>query len=242
MRVPTWTRTCIRIWPASTEGKKFWPRYGTSRNEAPTKPRKTITKTGRRCIASVSRSRYPPRNLSKPASKRRWNRTSGLRERGGGASSAWSRCGCNRYIAMVGTSVRDRMNDQIIANITASAIGTNRKRATPVRKNIGTNTMQMQSSDTKAGGTRKAAQGHDVEGFTERRQHHDGAEHGERDRNRDDQGRAPAAEKQQDHHACPQCCDDALIGDAGDGAADEQRLVADEPDLERIGQRILDVD
>ena len=39
---------------------------------------------------------------------------------------------------MVGTSVRDRMNDQIIANITASAIGTNRKRATPVRKNIGT--------------------------------------------------------------------------------------------------------
>ena len=54
---------------------------------------------------------------------------------------------------MVGTSVRDRMNDQIIANITASAIGTNRKRATPSRKNIGTNTMQMQSSETKAGVT-----------------------------------------------------------------------------------------
>ena len=54
---------------------------------------------------------------------------------------------------MVGTSVRDRMNDQIIANITASAIGTNRKRATPVRKNIGTNTMQIQSSETKAGVT-----------------------------------------------------------------------------------------
>ena len=54
---------------------------------------------------------------------------------------------------MVGTSVRDRMNEQIIANITASAIGTNRKRATPSRKNIGTNTMQMQSSETKAGVT-----------------------------------------------------------------------------------------
>ena len=54
---------------------------------------------------------------------------------------------------MVGTSVRDRMNDQTMANITASAIGTNRKRATPVRKNIGTNTMQMHSSDTKAGVT-----------------------------------------------------------------------------------------
>ena len=40
-----------------------------------------------------------------------------------------------------------------MANITASAIGTNRKRATPSRKNIGTNTMQMQSSETKAGVT-----------------------------------------------------------------------------------------
>src|SRR6202163_1821110 len=54
---------------------------------------------------------------------------------------------------MVGTSVRDSRNDQILANITASAIGTNRKRATPVRKNIGTNTMQMHSSETKAGVT-----------------------------------------------------------------------------------------
>ncbi len=45
------------------------------------------------------------------------------------------------------------MNEQPIANITASAIGTNRKRATPVRKNIGTNTMQMHSSDTNAGVT-----------------------------------------------------------------------------------------
>ena len=45
------------------------------------------------------------------------------------------------------------MNDQIIANITASAIGTNRKRATPSRKNIGTNTMQMHSSETNAGVT-----------------------------------------------------------------------------------------
>ena len=35
---------------------------------------------------------------------------------------------------MVGTSVRDRMNDHTIANMTASAIGTNRKRATPVEE------------------------------------------------------------------------------------------------------------
>ena len=40
-----------------------------------------------------------------------------------------------------------------MANITASAIGTNRKRATPLRKNIGTKTMQMHNSETKAGVT-----------------------------------------------------------------------------------------
>ena len=56
-RVPTWVRTCIRIEPESTEGKKLRPRYGTSRNEAATKPRKPITNSGRRCIAIVSRSR-----------------------------------------------------------------------------------------------------------------------------------------------------------------------------------------
>ncbi len=38
-----------------------------------------------------------------------------------------------------------------MANTTASASGTNRNFATPVRKNIGTNTMQMQSVETKAG-------------------------------------------------------------------------------------------
>ena len=58
---------------------------------------------------------------------------------------------------MVGTNVRDRMKEQIIADITASAIGTNRKRATPGKKNIGTNTMQMHNSETKAGVTICAA-------------------------------------------------------------------------------------
>ncbi len=53
--------------------------------------------------------------------------------------------------------MRDSTNEQIIANMTASAIGTNRKRATPSRKNIGTNTMQMHSSETNAGVTICAA-------------------------------------------------------------------------------------
>ena len=38
-----------------------------------------------------------------------------------------------------------------MANTTASASGTNRYRATPLRKNIGRNTMQMQSVETSAG-------------------------------------------------------------------------------------------
>ena len=51
-------------------------------------------------------------------------------------------------------------------------------------------------------------------------------------------GRAPASEKQQDHHAGQQRRDDAFVGDAGDGAAHEQRLIADEGDLERIRQLV----
>ncbi len=38
-----------------------------------------------------------------------------------------------------------------MAKLTASASGTNRKRATPLRKNMGTKTMQMQSVETNAG-------------------------------------------------------------------------------------------
>ena len=38
-----------------------------------------------------------------------------------------------------------------MANTTASARGTNKYRATPVRKNMGRKTMQMASVETKAG-------------------------------------------------------------------------------------------
>ena len=68
-----------------------------------------------------------------------------------GVSCAFGSCGLNRNFAIVGTSVRDKMNDATIANTTASAIGTNRNLATPSRKNIGTKTIQMQSIDTNAG-------------------------------------------------------------------------------------------
>ena len=54
-------------------------------------------------------------------------------------------------MAIVGTSVREKKYDASMAKTTASASGTNRNFATPVRKNIGTNTMQMHSVETKAG-------------------------------------------------------------------------------------------
>ena len=52
---------------------------------------------------------------------------------------------------MVGTMVRERKYEANMANTTASARGTNRYRATPESKNIGANTMQIDSVDTKAG-------------------------------------------------------------------------------------------
>jgi hypothetical protein len=66
--------------------------------------------------------------------------------------------------------------------------------------------------------------------------------HRQRDRHRDDDGRTPAAEEQQDHDAGQERRDHAFEGDAGDGAADEHRLVADEADLERVRHLVLDLD
>src|SRR5438093_13757368 len=57
----------------------------------------------------------------------------------------------SNHMTRVGTRVRDSAYEASTANTTASASGANRYRATPVRKNIGTKTMQMQSVDTIAG-------------------------------------------------------------------------------------------
>ena len=52
---------------------------------------------------------------------------------------------------MVGTNVRDRMNEAIIAKMMASARGRNRYPATPDNWNRGSQTMQMHSVETKVG-------------------------------------------------------------------------------------------
>src|SRR6185503_11294252 len=62
------------------------------------------------------------------------------------------------------------------------------------------------------------------------------AEHGQWDRDGDDYGRAPAAEKQQDHDAGERSGNDALVGHRGDCAADNQR------NTQVVGQRVLDLD
>src|ERR1035437_10790491 len=52
---------------------------------------------------------------------------------------------------MVGIRVRERKYDASMAKTTAMASGVNRYLAAPVNSSTGTNTMQMESVDTKAG-------------------------------------------------------------------------------------------
>ena len=52
---------------------------------------------------------------------------------------------------IVGTSVRDRRYEAIIANTTAIASGVNRYCAVPVSSSTGTNTMQIDKVDTNVG-------------------------------------------------------------------------------------------
>ena len=55
------------------------------------------------------------------------------------------------WCTIVGTSVRDRRYDAIIANTTAIASGVNRYCAVPVSNRTGTNTMQMDKVETNVG-------------------------------------------------------------------------------------------
>ena len=96
--------------------------------------------------------------------------------------------------------------------------------------------------DENADRERQPAKRHDVEGLADRRQHDDRAQDRERNRDGDDDRRAPTAQKQQDHHAGQERGDDAFEGDALDCTTNEYRLVADEADLERVGELVLDVD
>jgi len=78
-----------------------------------------------------------------------WNRIKGLRLALACCSRSCS-CPLSRYFAMVGRWFATEV-DASIANTTASASGTNRYRATPPRRNMGTKTMQIAMVETNAG-------------------------------------------------------------------------------------------
>ena len=67
--------------------------------------------------------------------------------------SVCGKCFLSKKLAIVGTKVRDRMNENVIESITAIAMGTNKNLDTPSKKNMGTKTIHMQSKETKAGVT-----------------------------------------------------------------------------------------
>ena len=106
--------------PLSVFGKKSWPSHGTSRNAATHSHEENghenespINQRGQqKLIAQAQTFEAPFESALKP---NQW--------------IARSRMPCfafSRYIASVGTSVRERMYDAIMANTTASASGTNR--------------------------------------------------------------------------------------------------------------------
>ncbi len=86
----------------------------------------------------------------------------------------------------------------------------------------------------------EAAQRHDVERVAGGAQEDDRKQHGERDRGRDDQRRAPRAQEEQDHQRGQHGGDHAFADDAVDRGADEQRLIADRGYLELRRQRLLE--
>jgi hypothetical protein len=90
--------------------------------------------------------------------------------------------------------------------------------------------------DEDADGEREPAERHDVDGLAERRQAGDRGEDRQGDRDRDDEGAAPAAEKQQDQQAGERARDAGLADHAGDGRVHEDRLVAEGADVQVLGQ------
>jgi hypothetical protein len=152
-RVPTWARACIRIWPASTDGKKLRPRNGTSRNDASDEGQEADRRTTAvRRPAPGQQVAVAAAHRSKRASKPRWKRTSGLRD--GGAASLVVRGVRLQQVVRHRRHQRARQ-DERADHREHHRFGHRHEQEArhAVRKNIGTNTMQMHSSETKAGVT-----------------------------------------------------------------------------------------
>ena len=94
--------------------------------------------------------------------------------------------------------------------------------------------------DQDADGERQTAQRHDVDGLAEPGQRGQREQDGERDFDEDDDRRAPAAEKQQDHHADERRGQRGLADDAEHRGLDEDRLIADGVQIEARRQAFFD--
>src|ERR1700721_2699709 len=102
-----------------------------------------------------------------------------------------------------------------MAKIPASAKGANRKRATPLRKNIGRKTMQMHSVETNAGVAICAAPSRMPSCKS-----------------------APSSKKQQDHQTGKRGCERRFSDNAADSPSHEDRLIRKRLDLQLRWKRL----
>src|SRR6185312_9492144 len=79
------------------------------------------------------------------------------------------------------------------------------------------------------------------DGLADEAEDDDRGEDRERDGDRDDQGRAPRTEEEQDHQAGKSGGDDGFAHDSADGGSYEERLVADGSDFEAWGKGFFDL-
>ncbi len=85
---------------------------------------------------------------------------------------------------------------------------------------------------------RQPSQGHDVDGLAERAEQNHGNENGQRDRDRNDQGWTPIAQKEQDHGRSKAGGDQAFPDDSGNRCSHEKRLIEQSIDTEFRRERL----
>ena len=86
---------------------------------------------------------------------------------------------------------------------------------------------------------RQTAERHHIDGLAKRRKHDQRAQHRQRYRNGDDEGRAPTAEKHQNHEARQRGRNKSFANDCSDGGFDEARLIGDIFEIDPVRKRRL---
>ena len=85
---------------------------------------------------------------------------------------------------------------------------------------------------------RQSSQGHDVDRFSDRAQKNDGDKDRKWNRDRDDDGWPPVAEKNEDHDGGERSGDDPFAQNSVNGSPDEQRLIKQSGDFKLRRQRL----